>query len=353
MGQVRAPTVIALTPVRDEAWALPRFLASTALWADHIVIADQRSDDDSRAIAARHPKVTLVDNPGERYSEVERQRVLIDAARRFPAPRLLVALDADEILSANVLTSREWQAALLAPPGTAIELAKVELFGSVDHYIIQSAEHLGMTFPFAYVDDGRPHESSVLHACRVPQPRGERSRLRVKDVVVLHYQLLNTARQASKDRWYRCFERVHTPAKRVVEIERLYNWLARLDPARQLSPSRPEWTAAYRRAGIDVAGIDDPRAVFWWDWDILRLFARHGVAPFRHLDIWDFDWEALRRDGIARGLPDLPAQPIRAPRGAVDRAIRAALRRSHRLKPRRLWDPLLNLMTGSMKEARG
>jgi len=345
MGRAARPTVIALTPVRDEAWALPRFLACTALWADHIVVADQRSTDASRAIAARHPKVTLVDNPGDAYSEVERQRVLIAAARQFPAPRLLVALDADELLSANVLTSREWQAALLAPPGTAIEFAKVELFRSADQYIIQSAEHLGMTFPFAYADDGRAHESSVLHACRVPLPPGVRSRLRMKDVVVLHYQLLNSARQASKDRWYRCFERVHAPDKSVVEIERLYNWLARRDPARQLAAIRPDWLEAYRRAGIDVDTIAESRAVFWWDWDILRLFARHGVAPFRHLDIWNVDWEALRRDGIARGIPHLPAHPIRAPMSAADRALRALLRHSHSLKPRRVWDPLLDRLT--------
>ena len=48
------PTVIALAPVRNEAWILERYLRCAALWADHVVVADQGSDDGCREIAAAH-----------------------------------------------------------------------------------------------------------------------------------------------------------------------------------------------------------------------------------------------------------------------------------------------------------
>src|SRR6185503_6148705 len=99
------PVVICLTPVRNEAWILERFLACTSLWADHIVIADQLSVDGSREIAERHPKVTLVKIETDVYDEFPRRKAMIDAARRFPGPRVLVAIDADEALSLSVLTS--------------------------------------------------------------------------------------------------------------------------------------------------------------------------------------------------------------------------------------------------------
>lgn len=344
-GPRSRPTVVALTPVRDEAWILPRFLAATALWADHIIIADQGSDDGSRAIAAAHPKVTLIANPSREFSEVDRQRLLIDAARRIPGPRLLVALDADELLSANVLRSREWEMALLAPPGTAIELAKVELHGSIATYVVHTFDDLGECFPFGYVDDGAAHESERFHARRLPTPVGERRRLRLKETVVLHYQLLNEARQASKDRWYKCFERVLEPTRSVVEIERRYNWLQRADLDACRRAVDEEWWRAYRSAGVEVTRIDEPRTAFWWDWDVLRLFARHGVAPFRHLDVWRFDWEGLRRSGLAAGVSGLPSQPVVAPMGVRDRGLRAAVRASHRLHPRRVFDPLLAALT--------
>ena len=134
------PQIIVLTPVRNEAWILRRFLKCTSLWADQIIIADQMSEDDPRAIAQAFPKVTVVENPHREYSEVARQRLLIEAARRIPGPRVLMALDADEIMSANILDSEEWRTALRAPPGTVLCFAKVDLFNSPAHYFLHSAE---------------------------------------------------------------------------------------------------------------------------------------------------------------------------------------------------------------------
>ena len=113
--------LICLTPVRNEAWVLERFLQCASVWADHIVVADQISDDGSREIAARHPKVILVDNPASDYNEGERHRLLFERARQIPAARrVMIALDADEVLSADWEQSDEWAMLRSAKPGTAI-----------------------------------------------------------------------------------------------------------------------------------------------------------------------------------------------------------------------------------------
>lgn len=90
--------------------------------ADYIVIADQQSTDGSREVARRFEKVVLVDNPHEAYDEGARQRLLIDSARQLPVSgkRILIALDADEMFSANWMESPEWQQLLAAPPGTVL-----------------------------------------------------------------------------------------------------------------------------------------------------------------------------------------------------------------------------------------
>ena len=75
------PTVICLTPVKNEAWILERFLRCASLWADYIIIADQGSDDGSVEIATRFPKVILVENPSSIFNEPERQKLLLEAAR--------------------------------------------------------------------------------------------------------------------------------------------------------------------------------------------------------------------------------------------------------------------------------
>ncbi|MGB8077207.1 MAG: glycosyltransferase family 2 protein, partial [Gallionella sp.] len=114
------PKIICLTPVRNESWILEKFLKAASLWADHIIIADQFSDDDSREIAGRFDKVILIRNPSAEFNEPERQRLLIEAARKIEGPRLLITLDADEFLTANFHDSAEWEFIMHAPPGTVI-----------------------------------------------------------------------------------------------------------------------------------------------------------------------------------------------------------------------------------------
>jgi hypothetical protein len=109
------PLLICLTPIKDEAWILERFLKCASVWADHIIIADQGSKDESKEIACRFPKVTLVENNSKTYNERERQELLIREARKISGPRILMTLDADEFLTADFLTSPEWETILQAP----------------------------------------------------------------------------------------------------------------------------------------------------------------------------------------------------------------------------------------------
>src|SRR5207247_11196654 len=101
--------VVVVAPVRNEAWILERFLTVTSRFADHIIIADQRSTDDSRAICSRYPKVRVIDNPTDEFNERDRQLLLLRHARALvPSPRVILALDADEILAANTVDQPSW-----------------------------------------------------------------------------------------------------------------------------------------------------------------------------------------------------------------------------------------------------
>src|SRR5687768_525765 len=115
------PPIVVLTPLKNDAWILRRFLEVTSAFADRIVIADQNSTDGGREICAEFDRVTLIDNPDEKFNEAERQQLLIATARSLvPMPRILIALDADEILAANAMGSEGWQVMLDAAPGTSL-----------------------------------------------------------------------------------------------------------------------------------------------------------------------------------------------------------------------------------------
>jgi hypothetical protein len=288
-------TVICLTPVKDEAWILDRFLRCAALWADHILVADQGSTDGSRDIARLHPKVTLIDNPAPSYNEVARQKLLLAAARAIPAkgPRVLIALDADEALTANWKESGEWESVCSAVPGTVITFNWVNIWPDLKSCWMQPEN-----IPMGFVDDGSDHSGLAIHSTRVPKPFGA-PELNLRETKVLHYQYTDWQRMMSKQRWYQCWERINQPHRRAANVYRQYHFMHGIVSS-QLCPVRSEWLASYLYAGIEMTSVNR-QSQYRWDLEILDLLEKHGADFFRRVNIWEVDWATLStslgRDG--------------------------------------------------------
>ncbi len=319
-GNGRSRT-ICVTPVRNEAWILDRFLRCALMWADEIVIADQASDDGSREIASRFEHVTVVENTAPSFDEDSRQRLLLDTARRFPGPRLIVALDADEALSAACLDSEEWEAARLAPPGTAFAFDWVNVLPGATSAWIPTGRRV-----FAFVDDGSEHRGERIHSGRVPIPDPARI-VELHEPSVLHFQYLNWKRMKSKQRWYQCWEKFEYPSKRPIQLYRQYHHMDGF-PRAEVHPLDERWVAAYLDQGIDVlAPADD--GLYWWDGEVFDWIVEHGPRTFEKLDVWDVEWaEVGRRLGR-----DVAASRVTDPRGPFVRMVHRWLAMTQRRDP--------------------
>jgi glycosyltransferase involved in cell wall biosynthesis len=283
-GELRTrPTIICLTPVRDEAWILERFLACASLWADHIIVADQSSTDGSREIAARFPKVTLVDNPpAANFDEYQMRAVLFEKAREIPGPRVLVVLDADEVLTADCQESPEWQMILDAPPGTTFQLSCLNLWPGGEQY------WHGMVFKRIYADDGAPYTCDVIHTNHVPQAPAARL-VTLREIQFLHFKYTDWARMESRSRWYQCWELANCPTRHPIDLFR-FNYLQDyVAQSRQLRPVKPEWFARYEEQGIDMRSVR-VAASYRWDAEVRGLLERYGSRYFSALDIWGREW---------------------------------------------------------------
>lgn len=310
------PWLVVLTPVRNEAWILERFLAVTSTFADLILVSDQRSTDRSRELCARYPRAAVVDNPEETFDEGARRARMVEEARaRIPLPRILLAFDADEILAADAPSRVGWQTLLSAAPGTVLDFELVDLYLGTD----RAMRHDPMR-PFGFVDDGTPFQGRVIHGARLPFPAGA-PRLRLNDVKLLHYAAAVPARFAAKLRWYSCLENVlgtcRPPLKRRLRyLNHLdFTWRGRLEP------TRPEWFGGWESRGIDMHSLPDER-FSWFDVEVLRWFARHGERRFWLDDIWRFDWEACRQWALDQGLSGLPTRPVRPPSSVIVQGMR-------------------------------
>ncbi|MEZ4695928.1 MAG: glycosyltransferase family 2 protein [Rhodothermales bacterium] len=307
-----SPTLYCLTPVKNESWILDRFIRCAETWADHIVIADQFSDDGSRDIALRHPKVTLVDNDSAAYDEGARVNLLMRTARSIPAAgkRIFISLDADEALSANWSTSStEWNAVLNATPGTVIGFDWVNVLpGYKEAFIPEGVKWFG------YVDDGVNFEPSVIHSPRLPWSSDSPS-LVLKDIKALHFQYTDWSRMRSKQRWYQAWERIRFPKKRAVTLFRQYNHMMAI-PEKLKGHFRDEWFEAYENAGIEMRAIT-PQDYYWWDVDVLDMMAEHGTKRFSRLAIWDVDWNVIAK---LAGRSDLDGR-LNDPRSDFEKRI--------------------------------
>lgn len=329
------PTIICLTAVRNEAWILDRFLKCASLWADHIIIADQQSDDRSREIARNYPKVVLIDNPFSAPNEYERNKILLEAARRIPAPRLLIVLDADEILTANFMESPEWDMILSAPLGSVIKFNRAELRPDLCSYWMSIHE-----FPLGFMDDGSKYASAEIHSIRIPVTPGTPT-ITLQEIKVLHYQYTDWERMRSKHRWYQCWERLNRPSRRAIDIYRQYHHMFAINK-KDIQPVLKEWLFGYEQSGIDMTSIYHEE-IFWWDREILSLLAKYGAKTFKQQAIWDVYWPALSN----KINPNGTQVACRDPRNMLDKYIHRWLLETQPIQSRfdvRLVGKILRLL---------
>lgn len=276
------PTIICLTPIRNEAWILDNFLKSASLWADLIIIADQMSTDGSREIALKYPKVKLIDNNSAAFNEPERQKLLINEARKIEGQRLIITLDADEMFSPEIFHSAEWENVLNAAPGTIIKFQWANLLPGFKKM------WYGYYFPWGYMDDGTAHnETNKIHSGRIPLPEGH-PEIEIRDFKVMHFQYTNWERMESKHRWYQCYEKITFPEKSAVEIYRQYHHMLAI-PKESIISVPQEWIDEYKKLQIDIS-MNYPDFFDWFEEQIVNMIERYGAAPFKKLRIWDINW---------------------------------------------------------------
>lgn len=300
------PSIICLTPVKNEEWIIERFLKCTSLWADHIILADQNSSDRTVEIASTFEKVRIVKND-TKYDEKHRQQLLIEEARKITNNALLITLDADEFFTANFHASPEWNTLLSMPKGSVAAFNWLDVHPDFKH-ISHTPSFYGQ---WAFMDDGSDHFGGrKIHSHRIPIPENA-THYHLNDIAVLHYNYVDPKRNLSKRRWYMCLELLNYN----VDVHTLYrkyflnHGLGRKG-TRQI-PLEPYHLDYYFDKNIDMTSISLQCAhverlnptnqisthqllpYYWWDLEVLELMENHGTKAFACLDIWNFDWQVF------------------------------------------------------------
>jgi glycosyltransferase involved in cell wall biosynthesis len=293
-------------PVQNEAWILQRTLACASLWADKIIIADQMSTDGSREIAREYPNVIIVDNATKGYCENIRIKLMVNEARKIPGKKLLIALDADEALSANFYKSDEWCFMLNSTPGTSFVFERVNILPDMENCWIESKKYN------AVIDDGYEDSYSIIHGRPLPI-RNIRKAKTLNEIKILHYQYTNWKKMKDKQRWYQVWHSLDKTAPSPIDMYRLYHPAEKVRPVEIVS-LRKEWLQHYKDKKIDMESTSNASPTR--EREILEYFEKYGVDRFRKLDVWDVDWEK-----IAKNIGFKHQKPLRDPRNFFEKII--------------------------------
>lgn len=302
------PTVICLTPVKNEDWILERFIKCASLWADYIIIADDKSTDGSREIMQSFQKVIIVDNSSQSYDEQHRQKLLIDSARKIDGPRLLITLDADEFLTSNFFESSEWQAVLNSKPGTVIKFKWANIKPDFNNYWESD-----LIFEWGFMDDGSEHKGHKIHSPRIPIPLNAPT-LILKEIKVMHYQYTDWKRMESKHRWYQCWEHVNSPKRSAISIYRQYHHMYNIKNE-DLKKIPQNWMEGYQKKGIDMTTVNSEK-FYRWDEDILKYIQSYGNKFFAKYDIWNVNWVEIAQ---IKGIKNI--DPFKDPRTSFQKMM--------------------------------
>lgn len=282
------PTIIVITPVRNEAWVLDAFLTCTSSWADYIVLADQHSTDGSREIAAKYEKVVIVENDLPEMNQAAARLLLFREVDKIEGDKIVFALDADEFLSEGFEKTEGWQRIINSKPNEIFCFKWLNLYGDYGHALPETgfmewACHFEPEMSIAEEYDRC--ERRAVHEMRVPCLSTEvASYVEIFDIKFVHLANLNLRRQKNKFDFYQ----VHTLAdlkerKSAVSLFRTYNPPA--PKTRQL-----EHEVVLRGSMLD----DDARekvkmgdiGQHYID-EMLSIFQRDGMEKYLKLDIWD------------------------------------------------------------------
>jgi len=316
---------IALLPVKNEAWVLEHTLACLSGFCDVVLINDQQSEDASREIARRFPKVVWIDSPDSKICEQARWQ-LWDVARQYDGNNLIWCTDADELLSPpRIRTFFERHGDALTP-GTVIDQLYCHVWNGPRRYRTGLGVYAPHQKAVAIVDDRRQDynrsRALPLHEERVPIV-ADAPRIHVMDPPLLHLQWLLPNRSQVRQAWYRCREWTQQE-RTAVAINAAY------------SGTLPEWhvpTAPIPPAwleGVTLPGADVDRQPTWQLTDILGWFDTRGVEFFEPLEIWHVDRlraEFKRRTGRSPRPDRSYREPwIRRARSVTRRLLNAAKR---------------------------
>ena len=286
--------LIAIMPVRNEDWVLGLSARAALMWCDELIMLDHASNDATvhiaREIMGEHPgRLFLLHEQDPQWQEMKHRNLMLESARIGGATHIAL-VDADEVLTGNLLPSIRGHVESLAP-GHILQLPGYNLRGSITRYHANGiwGDRL---FSLAFKDDGKANWQGDTFHHREPFGFPNQPSMPVAQGQggIMHLWGADERRLIAKHALYKMTERLRWPNKPVAEIDRAYSLAiypqasvgTRFTCQWRFSEAPGAWWWPYR----DLMQYLDLSAEPWQELECQRLWCQHGAARFAGLDLF-------------------------------------------------------------------
>ena len=280
--------LIALMLTRNEEHVLPYTLPPLVKICDHIIIADQNSTDDTRAIIKKFPKTILIDNnepppPKGRFDSA--RPLLLETARNFAGNNLLLAIDADEVTPPLLFAGFKEKVARRYKAGCRIRMRSIQLWGKEGYYRAAPVmpRYFGIWGNVVLYDDRKTfyRTRKEVHNERLPRTSSKHYH---HETLLVHLHWLFWQKALWQQVWYQMseFMLAKFDGSAVQKIDNYYYDSAFTAQSVALSRLPHQWQEGYHLPPLE-------RRDHWRKDAVLAMIKSYGIDTFEPLNIWYID----------------------------------------------------------------
>lgn len=319
--------IVGLMACRNEDWCLGLTARAALMWLDGLVLLLHRCEDGSTRIAAElncetEKPVCINVSQTEQWEEMKHRQMMLECAREHQDATHIVYIDADEILTADLLDTQPGASGQriralinMLPPNSILQIPWLQLRGSIGQVHVRGvwADHQNADLAFRddpalyWSSDGRGgydfHHRKPMGKTLVPwAPLGAR-----RDSGLMHLQMVNGRRLRAKQALYKMTEVLRWPGREpIAMVNERYNLavygqyktpkaddLKRSLDATLTAAPLDRWWKAYSHLMHHLK----PHTAPWQEAEVLRLLEEHGPQKFAGLDLFGLGEPAFHERG--------------------------------------------------------